>query len=299
MEILPRHKIDTQKWDACVQKAWCESVYGYSWYLDACCNWQGLVIGNYEAVLALPVRKKYGMLYVYVPYACQKLGVYSVNKLLPDVKQNIIDAVSSNYKFLDLSLEDFGQIPNGISNRNIELALNKDHAELLKAYASNTKRNLKKAEKANVSVVEADDFDVLADVFLGHKVARGEAEILDDDLMSMRRRFEKGSEHGKMVLLFAKNADGTLLGGALFAASVTRYYFLFSGLTDEGKQCGAMFAVIDTFIKRHAGEDKILDFEGSNNAGVARFYKSFGGYESTYWHLRINRLPWPLRWLKK
>lgn len=299
MKIVSRHNIDTEKWDTCVRKAWCEALYGYTWYLDACCNWMGLVIGDYQAVMALPVRNKFGMSYIYTPYACQKLGVYSEKELSSDVKNAIVELLSSNFRLLDISIEDIGEIKDVVSNRNIEMQLNNPYDELFKNYSSNTKRNIKKAGKAGVSIEESFDFEALADTFLNNKVARGEAQITDEELMSMRRRYEKGNEEGRVLLLFAHDENGELLGGAMFAASESKYYFLFSGLTENGKRMGAMFAIIDAFIKRHANEDKVLDFEGSNQKGVARFYQSFGGYETEYWRLRINNLPWPFNWLKK
>jgi hypothetical protein len=41
-----------------------------------------------------------------------------------------------------------------------------------------------------------------------------------------------------------------------------------------------------------------LDFEGSNNPELARFYAGFGANESIYLHFVINRLPFPFSYLK-
>jgi hypothetical protein len=53
-----------------------------------------------------------------------------------------------------------------------------------------------------------------------------------------------------------------------------------------------MFLLIDSFIREHAGQALTLDFEGSNDPNVARFYKSFGAAECNYYKITINRLPW-------
>jgi hypothetical protein len=42
----------------------------------------------------------------------------------------------------------------------------------------------------------------------------------------------------------------------------------------------------------------ILDFEGSDQPGIAHFYSNFGGVDQPYFCYRRNRLPWPVRWLK-
>jgi hypothetical protein len=60
-----------------------------------------------------------------------------------------------------------------------------------------------------------------------------------------------------------------------------------------------MFLLIDDFIRQNAESNLILDFEGSNIQGIARFYAGFGAEPQTYLSVRINRLPWLLRILKK
>jgi hypothetical protein len=56
--------------------------------------------------------------------------------------------------------------------------------------------------------------------------------------------------------------------------------------------------LIDAFVKDHAEKDLLLDFEGSDVRNLAFFYSSFGATEEKYAALRLNRLPWYLRWLK-
>ncbi len=51
-----------------------------------------------------------------------------------------------------------------------------------------------------------------------------------------------------------------------------------------------MFFLVDHVIGQQAGSGRILDFEGGNDSGVARFYAGFGARETTYPALRINRL---------
>lgn len=67
--------------------------------------------------------------------------------------------------------------------------------------------------------------------------------------------------------------------------------FLFSGLSDEGKKTGAMAKLLDSVIQEYAQQNITLDFEGSNDPNLARFYQSFGSAKCTYPHIVINRLP--------
>ena len=59
---------------------------------------------------------------------------------------------------------------------------------------------------------------------------------------------------------------------------------------------GASHFLVNELMKLHIG--KIVDFEGSNIEGVARFYKGFGAHHTFYSTVKINRLPFYLRWLK-
>jgi hypothetical protein len=62
---------------------------------------------------------------------------------------------------------------------------------------------------------------------------------------------------------------------------------------------GASHLLIDAFIKDHAGRQEILDFEGSDLRNLAFFYSSFGSTQERYATIRLNRLPWYIRWLKE
>ncbi len=57
--------------------------------------------------------------------------------------------------------------------------------------------------------------------------------------------------------------------------------------------------MIDHFIKEHAGENLILDFEGSDIKNLAWFYSSFGATEEKYAGIKMNRLPYPFKLFKQ
>ena len=59
----------------------------------------------------------------------------------------------------------------------------------------------------------------------------------------------------------------------------------------DGRTSGASHLMIDYFIQEHAGQDLILDFEGSSISSLAFFYKSFGGQLEKFAGIKLNRLP--------
>jgi hypothetical protein len=98
--------------------------------------------------------------------------------------------------------------------------------------------------------------------------------------------------------LGAYNEHGNLIAGAVVFYSNNKLTFIFSGNSAEGKRKSAMFLIVSTIIESFSGKNMILDFEGSNNSGLAKFYKSFGSIHCEYPSIQINKLPLPIRWVK-
>src|SRR3954451_11282004 len=75
IEIMPSHKIDNTKWDTCIKKSDNSFIYATSSYLNFMSdNWHGIVVNDYDCVMPIPWRKKFGIRYCYdVPFI-QQLG---------------------------------------------------------------------------------------------------------------------------------------------------------------------------------------------------------------------------------
>ena len=84
-----------------------------------------------------------------------------------------------------------------------------------------------------------------------------------------------------------------------FVSQGTEGVFLFSATDATAKRTGAMHWLINEFIKSRSGEEMILDFEGSNLPGLARFYKRVGSKETVYLQVRKNNLPKIIKWIKE
>ncbi len=104
----------------------------------------------------------------------------------------------------------------------------------------------------------------------------------------------------------ATGNTGQICAGAILVESNRKVIFLFSATNAEAKSSGAMSFLIDSFIKENSQRNLTLDFEGSNDPNLARFYKSFGAKECIYFHYKKNDLPWILsksvtfiKWFRK
>jgi hypothetical protein len=102
----------------------------------------------------------------------------------------------------------------------------------------------------------------------------------------------------KAIELYDINSDEDYLGSALFLTIAQRKVFLFSAINDIGRKKRAMFFLIDSIISANATQNILLDFEGSDNTKLASFYERFGAKEKLYLHIKVNRLPFLIKWLK-
>jgi hypothetical protein len=104
---------------------------------------------------------------------------------------------------------------------------------------------------------------------------------------------------GNKATTYGISLHNEVIASCVFFFSHNRAYYILVGNHPNGKTIGASHALIDAFIADHAGQDLLLDFEGSDIRNLAFFYSSFGAVQEIYPALKINRLPFYLKWLKK
>ena len=80
IKVLHHTQIDSVKWNDCLLKVEDASFYALYEYLTSICEWEAIVLDNgvdYELIVPLPFKKKFCLKYLYQPFFCQQLGVYS------------------------------------------------------------------------------------------------------------------------------------------------------------------------------------------------------------------------------
>lgn len=303
MEIkyLENKNIDTHKWDACIQQSIQQLPYAYSWYLDELCkNWDGIVVGDYEAVSPLPWNKKFGIKYVYPPFFIQQLGLYSKTTISENILSEVLQLANSKFKFLEYYLNSSNGLkaPGRTNHRvNYELNLSSSYEEIKKGYSENCRRNIKKALQKGLTIVDAPKALEVINLFQAEKgknikVLSKKDYIRFEELMNVCDY--KGLLKVKHVLL-----DGKICAGACFLKTEGKIVFLFSGNNETARNSGAMPFLIDSVIKEYSGKNIIFDFEGSNDENLGRFYQSFGAENNPYLFVKVNRLGFPLKLLKR
>ena len=291
---LTYQEIDKNKWDECIKTSFNGNVYAYTWYLDIVCeHWEALVENDYERVFPLTSGKKFGINYLFQPFFTQQLGVFSKNILTKGIVDDFISAIPEKYKFVEILLNSFNKADEKklklTPQINHELDLITSYKIITHNYSKNTKRNLKKAEKAGLTIVKNIKPDEIISLF---RKNRGKTlkTLKDKNYKILSRLIYAGIYRGIVQIYGAYTQNNQLCSGVVFVEGNKKAVLLFSGSSPEARENGAMTFIIDAFIKDNSGKHLTLDFDGSNDANLSRFYKSFGSKKTLYPKLEINNL---------
>lgn len=286
---LQRGQIDEEQWDRTIRSSVFETIYAYSWYLDACADqWAALVLSEYDYVMPLAFRSKFGVKYLYQPRFCQQLGIFSAKAVDARIISLFLDALSKHFKLGDYAFNE-GNIlekPKGFevtNNSNYTLSLDSSYEELSQAYSSNCRRNVRKASLSDLDFSE----DISIEELVLLKKQHDHSKQTDAHYQGLIAMFSGMKKAGNV------KACGVRLGpdlhaGAIFALGLKRLHYLLSVSTGTGKEESAMFYVIDRVIQMHSGKDLVLDYEGSNIPSLARFFSGFGAKPQRYQRFRFN-----------
>lgn len=288
IKLLQNNEIDKTLWDKCVEESQSPLIYGTAEFLDIVCpQWQGLVLHNYEAVFPVTVNKKLGYSYLYQPPFMQQGGLFYKTENHTD---DFIKVIQSKFKFAEINLN---YSNSGIKSRNnFVLDLNKSYSECVNEYSQNHKRNVIKSKTHHLQI-ETCRIEELIKLFQLNK-AKGQSYYSKSDynkleqLSSLPNAFCIGVFDGR-----------NLIGGALFIEYNNRITFLFSGYDYQFKHLNAMFFLVNFLVQQHKLTNTLIDFEGSDNENLARFYKGFGSVNQPYYSYKHNNLPVWLKIFKK
>ena len=151
IEFLKRKEIQEEKWDQVIAGSLAETIYPYSWYLDAVSeNWSALVVDDYRFVMPVVWKKKAGMKYIYQPFYTQQLGVFSREYVKTELIRKMLKILYKKYRFAGMNVNVKNLIgeekPFTVDDKsNYILPLSKDYDTLSNSFTTNTKRNIRKS----------------------------------------------------------------------------------------------------------------------------------------------------------
>ena len=294
IQHFKNHQIDKKKWDSAIENSDLPLIYALSWYLDIVSpEWEALVYGDYDALMPLTVKRKWGIRYVVQPNFAQQLGCFC-KKAYSNVQNDFINKITELYQYCNIQLNYTNQI---ISNYKFQIRINceLDLSESFQEnYNTNTKRNIAKANKIDLEFVKDFDPTQLID-FIKHNSVEN---LNKTQFQILKQIIIESIKHGVGQSYSILNEKKEILAVAFLLNKFDRITYLASASNTEGKEKRAGFYLMNELLKLYSNSNIIFDFEGGNLPNTANFYKGFGAKEREYYGLKINNLPWPLKCLK-
>lgn len=290
--LLKRREIDEGRWDDLIAHSTVETIYPYTWYLDAVSeNWSALVVEDYRFVMPVVWKKKAGMKYIYQPFYCQQLGVFSREYVDPELIRKMLRMLYKKFRFAGINFNIKNLVgeepPYTVDDKtNYVMRLDRDYDTHYKNFSSNARRNIKKSIEFSEIIERNLPVEELVRLKRENDVIKRE----EGDYRRLVKLFETIQDR-KAGKIYAIRTGSEITAAAFFAFSRTRAIYLLSASSEKGKEQRGMFRIVDTFIKDQAGSGLILDFEGSNIPSVARFFSGFGAQPEIYQGVSFSRIP--------
>ena len=302
IRYIPRAEIEIQKWDQCIGNSGNGLVYSFSFYLDMMAKqWDALVMDDYRFVMPLTWNKKGGIHYLYQPPFAPSLGVFG-NSVNAEIVRQFVESIPAKFRLVEINLNTNNQLSSIASNdleslmrKNYILPLRSSYDEIYSHYNDNIKRNIKRS--VSMGCLMRENIVVEEIIDLAKDQLNRITHLEQRDFENFRSLYQLMKEKNQAVTYGVYHND-QLLSAAAYFFSHNRAYYILVGNHPNGKTMGTSHYLIDRFIADHAGADLILDFEGSDISSLAFFYSSFGAKPELYPAIRINRLPWYLKWMK-
>lgn len=294
IDIIPSHRIDKEKWDACIDRSINSLLYAHSYYLDGLAdNWHGIVLNDYDCVMPVPWRKKLGIRYCYdVPFI-QQLGYFSNKEIdsaiLINAFAGFIKYGHYNFNYYNKAIAGHPSV-KATTNLIIDLA---DKETIASHFTKGFTQSLRNAHGYDLSYVPAyveEAIEIYKDHY-GDQIKN----ISESDYKNFLQLANKLLLQNKCLSRKIINKEGHILSIALLLKDEKRLYNIINAITKEGRKTEANYFLYEQICNEFAGKGLLLDLEGSELTGVKSFYKKLGAVDQPYYRMHINNLPFPLK----
>lgn len=306
LNYLTYHQINKSKWDDCINKSINKLIYAESFYLDTITeNWDAIVLNDYEAVMPLIWKKKFGIKYLYQPAFFQQAGIFFSNQINNEVLQAFITTASQHFKFgeftlnfLNVSLNQDGFFTLKKRN-NFIFPLGKSYDTIFNEYSLYIKQRLKRVQKFQLQYRTSKDYKKAINIY---------KRLYKERLIDFKKKDYDNFEnicnyYFNLNRLFVREIwsadENTMLACVVLLKDENRLYNIASSIFPEGKKMLANYFLYDNIIREFADENIILDFEGSDVPGIAYFYKKWASANQLYPFIKWNLLPAPVKLIKR
>jgi hypothetical protein len=299
LRFIKHSRIDFRKYDKCIENAFNSPVYACSWFLDCIAgNWDLLVWGDYDYIMPVANKLKWGIRYVYQPVFAQQLGIYPTPPV--EIQIAFFEILRKRFRYIHYHTgEDISD--HALKNFTVRklhtriLSLAGEYPKLEKQYDKYIIRNLKKASSYGIRVIRNND---PATFFRIQRISKI-IPVPRKSWTNFGKLMEYSLQHDSGYLYTAVNKDNNILAVAFFLVYKKRIYYMMVVSDEEGHDKRAGFILLDQLFRDFAGQPFTFDFEGSSVEGVDNFFSCFGAVKAHYQMISCNRLPRLIRFFKR
>ena len=286
-KIIPAQNINAQLWDNCLREHHAPIYLKYNYLNAMSTNWVGLVLGNYDGIMPICFKQKWGIKYTYTPAFIQQLGWVGEPIEIKILEKTIYDFVK--YGDIMFNYQHKFSIPKLQEKTNLIIPLNTAYENIFSNYSFDLKQNLKKATKENVLYQSSSEIELAISLYKYMYAERLEKTTQKDFEHFLNLCLQLNETENCLVRKVLNN-NNELLAIALLLKDDFRIYNIANSTTELGRKTAANHFLIDCILKELAASNLIFDFEGSDIEGVKSFYQNFGALNQHYFHWHFNKL---------
>ena len=282
------------------------SLFQQDWWMDAVCgesNWDARVYksnGNILGTWAFPYKKKLNLKLISMPMLTPGTGPYihyfpgqKKNNQISHEQQVLEELISSLPVFDLFDLYLFPEYKNhlsfywkGFSQSTRYTYILKDLTDLGQVFDnfnSNIRTQIRKAEKELI-LFESNDIDLFYEInCLSFKRQKKQMPYSKEYVKKIDLACTKNNCR-KIILVKDKNEQ---VHAALYLVwDAHSAYYLMGGADEQFKNSGAYSLLIWKAIQESAHRGLAFNFCGSMISSIERFFRSFGGEQTPYLHLK-------------
>ena len=294
INIIPSRQIDKEKWDDCIKRSANNLIYAHSYYLDQLAdNWHGIVVNDYDCVMPVPWKKKFGIRYCYdVPFI-QQLGYFTADdvdsKILVEAFFGFIKYGHYNFNYNNHTIAGMSGVKTA-TNFIIDLI---DKETIINNFTKGFKQSLQNALANDLSYSTATSVQAIEMYKDLH--SHSLKNISDADYKNLTALAKTLSLQDKCFVRKIINKDRQTLSIVLLLKDEKRLYNIINATNSEGRKTEANYFLYAQLFNEFAGQRLLFDLEGSDLPGVKSFYKKLGAIDQPYYRIKINKLPFPIK----
>lgn len=293
---LKHQEIDFERWDKVILNSELPHVCAQSFYLNATSpGWEALIIGDYESIFPLTQKQKFGFRYLPQPPFTSQLGAYG--KVNAEVVHEFCNYIEKKFKLIEIELNAASYLKSKYAHPKKTFVI-----DYKKGFSQNqnTKRNLQKADEANLKFVQMDfaEANRLCESHLKPFLLQT-LKLPQSTLIRFANLLALANEAGALFSFKVVDSFNQIRAIGYFISNGKHVFFLKGTNFDRDQNSGSMHFLLHRAITFFEDKSTCFDFGGgSNSNSLAGFYAGLGGSPLVYQHLKVNNLPSLIKMIK-